>query len=235
MDRGFIEALRDNFQPTIKEINGLEYSNKAFEPIFQPTADTLIVHSLTAIIDYCKREFLPDKMYIVHVLSPSFVNVYSRLETDYRQRECFLRARLAGGIFDFDKYHPVENFVISLQSMFVQTDVTKKILSVVGNMTSESKLETHDDGVTQDISVRKGIQKEGWETIENPVSLAPYRTFAEVAQPESNFVLRIKPEGHMCALFEADGGAWKNEAIQNIATYLYEDLEEQAGQITILA
>jgi len=40
----------------------------------------------------------------------------------------------------------------------------------------------------------------------NTVTLKPFRTFAEVSQPESEFVLRLK-EGNRVGLFEADGGA----------------------------
>lgn len=237
MDGSFVKEMNKSLQPVFKELEGLTYSNKEFEPILPPAPSRLVVHSLTAIVDYCNHELKEGKNYIVHVESPYRVNVYSRLSEDGRERENYLQAQLAGEIFNFDAYHDVENFVISLQSMFVQTDVTAKILSVVGNMTSETKLQTHDDGVTQDVTVKKGIQKEGWETIENPVNLAPYRTFTEVKQPSSNFVLRIKPDSHRCALFEADGGAWKNEAIQNIAGLLSDELKAQleAKQITILA
>ncbi|NQK92942.1 hypothetical protein HO498_01330 [Streptococcus suis] len=67
----------------------------------------------------------------------------------------------------------------------------------------------------------------------NPVTLRPYRTFAEVEQPASQFIYRIDKAGYM-ALFEADGGKWKLDAINNIATYLKSKLGEQAN-ITILA
>lgn len=51
-------------------------------------------------------------------------------------------------------------------------------------------------------------------------------TFAEVAQPESEFVLRLK-EGNRVGLFEADGGAWELNAMANIANYLEHELEEE--------
>lgn len=63
----------------------------------------------------------------------------------------------------------------------------------------------------------------------------PFRTFIEIEQPESEFLLRAKKgyEGIEFALFEADGGAWKKEAIDNIAAYLKENLKE-IEHITIL-
>lgn len=68
--------------------------------------------------------------------------------------------------------------------------------------------------------------------VPSPVRLKPYRTFTEVDQPESNFVFRMKEdkyEGVQCALFEADGGAWKLHAMESIQEYLEEQLEGVEG------
>lgn len=46
----------------------------------------------------------------------------------------------------------------------------------------------------------------------------PFRTFLEVEQPESEFLLRVDAEKGI-GLFEADGGIWKLEAKRNIAEY----------------
>ena len=44
-------------------------------------------------------------------------------------------------------------------------------------------------------------------------------------------------DGPRGAIFEADGGAWRNQAIVNIREYLYEQLEEEikSKRVTILA
>ena len=67
----------------------------------------------------------------------------------------------------------------------------------------------------------------------NPVTLRPYRTFNEVAQPASQFVFRINKSANL-ALFEADGGKWKLEAVERIANYLKNELASNK-KITILA
>lgn len=43
--------------------------------------------------------------------------------------------------------------------------------------------------------------------------------------------------GPVGAIFEADGGAWRNTAIANIYAYLLEELgtEIEAGRITLIA
>ena len=67
----------------------------------------------------------------------------------------------------------------------------------------------------------------------NPVTLRPYRTFNEVEQPASQFVFRINKLANL-ALFEADGGKWKLEAVESIANYLKNELASNK-KITILA
>lgn len=58
------------------------------------------------------------------------------------------------------------------------------------------------------------------------VKLKPYRTFFEVEQPESEFLLRIG-DGGQVGLFEADGGMWKMTARYTIKSYLQEALKEE--------
>lgn len=87
--------------------------------------------------------------------------------------------------------------------------------------------------INQTTTVKSGVASLAKATAPNPVTLRPYRTFTEVAQPSSQFVLRINKEAEL-ALFEADGGKWKLEAIKNIADYLKAGLEDQ-DNITILA
>ena len=56
-------------------------------------------------------------------------------------------------------------------------------------------------------------------------TLAPFRTFSEIEQPESSFVLRVNDRGRV-GLFEADGGAWRNTAMLRIKEYLDNHLNE---------
>jgi hypothetical protein len=103
-----------------------------------------------------------------------------------------------------------------------------KVLSIVGNIKEESVKNTGDDGVTQTVTARAGIARVENVEVPNPVMLYPYRTFREVAQPGSLFVLRLRTGqvAPTCALFEADGGRWRLEAIDRIAAYLREKLPE---------
>ena len=60
------------------------------------------------------------------------------------------------------------------------------------------------------------------------VNMQPFRTFREVEQPESVFLLRLDGNGNV-GLFEADGGVWKLEATRNISAYFEQKLADLIG------
>lgn len=110
------------------------------------------------------------------------------------------------------------------------------LLKVVGNVKEENVRETGDNGIAQAVTIKTGVASAADVLVPNPVSLAPYRTFLEVEQPASSFIFRMK-DGPSGAIFEADGGAWRNQAIANVREYLATELESEIekGRITIIA
>jgi hypothetical protein len=114
-----------------------------------------------------------------------------------------------------------------MQSCFVQNEDTAKILKVVGNIKEETVRNIGDDGISQQVTAKAGIATVENVIVPNPVILAPYRSFIEVDQPESKFVFRMRSTGSepQCALFEADGGAWKLDAMYLIKGFLTKHLE----------
>lgn len=77
------------------------------------------------------------------------------------------------------------------------------------------------------------------EIFADPVKLRPYRTFAEIEQPESSYVFHIKDgdRGPAFKLVEADGGLWKNAVMKKIKEYLEFELSEELEKhkITVIA
>ena len=57
------------------------------------------------------------------------------------------------------------------------------------------------------------------------VQLQPYRTFLEIDQPVSEFLLRVGKEGSI-SLREADGGVWRLEAKRSIAAWLTDKMQD---------
>ena len=111
-----------------------------------------------------------------------------------------------------------------LQSAFVDDEDKAKLLKYTALITDDTVKNFGDDGISQKVTVKTGVASVSDAVVPNPVTLAPFRTFPEVIQPESKFIFRMK-EGPSAALFEADGGAWRNKAILNIKAYLEKELE----------
>ena len=206
-------------------VGDLEYSTKNLHLVKPPTPVGLGVSTLQAIADYIEYADINGNLKkadtIIHVSGYDSVNVLSRLDQKFKHRETHLQARCAAEPFEFGREHGVERFIVSLQAQFAQDETTAAILNIVCNLTSENTLKIEDNGITQSASVKTGIVDEGMENIPNPVVLQPFRTFPEVDQPKSKFIFRMDGKRNVtCTLHEADGGAWKLEAIANISKWI---------------
>lgn len=234
----------------LDDVNGIdrtfiinaEGSGREITPAVHHRAkDRLEVHTLNGLCEYIEsqreRENVP---LFIQVEDEQTVRVLGVLDEE-GQREELAVAKAIVPHFNYDQFMDTERLIISLQSKFVKTQDSKIILQVVGNVREENVRSTGDDGISQVVKVKQGITSVGDVKVPNPVSLAPYRTFLEVEQPESKFIFRMK-EGPTGAIFEADGGFWRNDAIRNIANYLTERLidktdvvGEEPYNITIIA
>ena len=210
---------------------GDEYwSRSPYLPPAEPTANSIKISTLTGLCDYIKND-LDGEVADAHiqVVSPTTVQLCNALVGRHRQRETFVVADckdFIGKGFNFGQWMDTERFIIDLQAQFEPTDNRGLILSVVGSMTDEEIRETDDDGVSQQVTTRAGIRRKEQTTVPNPVALKPYRTFVEVDQPGSPFVLRLRRDrGVEVALFEAGGGKWKSDAVLAIADYLREAVD----------
>lgn len=218
------------------------YSDKLLHRLQKhiPMVDKAIeMCTLTSLVDYIKGNIdsMSDKM-IIQVVDPETVVLFSQLnEERYREKMVVVKARIPD--FRFDTYMDQENFCINLQSKFIDDPDTDRalILKFAGTMEAGTIAEYGDDGVTQKATVKTGIASKGEAIVPNPVKLRPYRTFLEVEQPASEFIFRVKQnkyDGISCAIFEADGGAWKIAATSSIKDYLQFELSG-LDQFTVIS
>lgn len=214
--------------PVITEIDGNTYSDKPLNRIsYVPYAKTIGMKTLTSLVEYIKANIdsMSERM-IVHVISPTEVHLYSSLDAD-RKREYLVEVNAELPDFRFGSFIDHENFVIALQSKFVPNEDRDLVLKFAGTVEDGTVAEYGDDGVTQKATIKTGVASKADAVVPNPVNLIPYRTFLEVQQPASDFIFRMKSScGVQCAIFEADGGAWKNEAMSRIKNYLALELSE---------
>lgn len=205
---------------------GRDYTDKGLSPVKPPMQNDLVISTLTAVEDYFRDN--PDSIdltkAVVHIKGATKVEIVSAVQGEWIQRHDYLTAAATPKEFNYGRYLPIEDFMIAVQTYFVQDEVTAKLLQVVGNITDSAVVKLMDDGITQTAEAKSGIARISNVELPNPVNLAPYRTFMEIAQPSSSFVFRMKKssgsgEGPTAALFEADGGNWQLEAIKRIRDY----------------
>lgn len=224
-------------EPSIHEINGETYSDKQLHRIkHNPKADPIRMNTLSSLIEYLTSgiDVLPERLFI-HVQSPTKVSVFSSLDFD-RDRECLVEVNAQVPAFHFDNFIDHETFCINLQSKFLDNQDRALLLKFAGTIEAGSLAEYGDDGISQKATVKTGIASKGEALVPSPVSLVPFRTFVEVPQPMSSFVFRMKQDkysGINCALFEADGGAWKLDAMTNIKEYLQLALSNHPNFVVI--
>lgn len=235
LNRDAMEYLSEQAQPEILEVNGQQYSTRKLHNVLEPTPAPLVVRNLSGLVDYLKSEFDGQAPLLVHVVSPTQVSVISSYNNDYSRKE-IIKAEALLPEFRYGTFYDAEDFVIKLQSVFVEGAQRSTLLKVVGNIKEEAVRQVGDDGISQSVVSKTGVATVEEVKVPNPVQLAPYRTFVEVEQPISAFVFRMK-NGPVAGLFEADGGAWRNTAIANVASYLVEELSEliEAGRIVVIA
>lgn len=208
-------------------INGENYTDRPVNRVDRELrAEPVKMSTLTSLTDYLKAgiDDMAEKM-LVQVVSPVSVRVISVLDMD-RKRECLVEVSASIPDFEYGRYMDQESFIIALQAKFLPGDDRDLLLKFAGTVKDESITEYGDDGVTQKAKIKTGISTVGDAIVPNPVKLTPFRTFTEVEQPESAFVFRMRQgRGVECAIFEADGGAWKNAAMGHIKEYLETELK----------
>jgi hypothetical protein len=194
----------------------------------QRTFDPIEVKSLDGLIAYVNDLSDSDEAEVAAIVvrTHAFVEVVGHADPVTGNRQVFIQAKAEVPEFSFGTYIERERFQIAIASKFFQTENRDKLIQVLGQVAEDSVKQTDDDGISQTVTVKTGITLKGEVVVPSMITLAPYRTFVEIDQPESEFLIRMRSGGSLeCSLFEADGGAWKLEARNSIKQYLAEALE----------
>jgi hypothetical protein len=226
MIKSALEFLMNAGRPEVVEIDGHNYTTQKVSLVVEPSPAKITTSTLTGLVDYVKVNVdkIPDmeQDMLIHVVSENCVRLMSCLKSD-AERDCYLECNAKTPRLSLDTYLEPEKFNVMMQSCFLDDGDRSKILGVVSNIKEENVRNTSDDGISQTVVAKVGVASSGYVPVPNPVTLVPFRTFIEVEQPESKFVLRIK-DGPQIALFEADGGEWRLAAMLRIKKYLQEAL-----------
>lgn len=208
------------------EINGQTYSDAELFRV-KPVIDRpscIEVSGLDGICKLIRTELskIGTKV-LIHVVSYNKVEVMTTYLDDYSRNTMY---RAAADVPGFrDGWREKDNALIQLRSLFIPNEGTSYLLDLLSRMSDESTIKSSDNGVTQEVEARQGISLNTLVPVKPRVSLRPFRTFLEVPQPESEFLLRVDKEKGI-GFFEADGGVWKLEAKQNISDYFCNELSD---------
>lgn len=220
-------------KPQVLEICGKTYANKNLTRYDKkPKASHITARTLSSMVDYmehCNGEF-PGKM-IIQIQDEETVLLMSELNEE-REREILFVSRAETSEFRFDQWYDQERFMIELQANFQESEDREILLKMAGNVERKNDMAFSDDGKTQVATMQVGVASKADVIVPNPVTLIPFRTFQEVAQPESKFVFRIgNNDTPAFKLIEAEGGIWKTKAVESIKEYFSEMLRDMPAEI----
>lgn len=239
MLKAMIEKIEKMAGPKVFDIGDEHFASANLVRI-DPKKDFPKSISLTGLDSVCKmvvneanEMFGPDQV-LIQVVDYRKVRVFTTLDGDMDR--CWLydceadTPRVKTGTF---MSH--EEAVIQLRSLYIPNADREYLLKLLSSVSKESKVSSNDNGVSQTVEARTGVALTTNVEVRPYVNLQPFRTFLEVQQPESMFLLRLDNDGKV-ALIEADGGVWKLEATRNIAAYFEDKLGDliSAGRVVVL-
>lgn len=240
-----VKAIQDSVATEVIAVDELNYLTRdVFLPPAEIKADCLRINTLAGIVDFLKNNIdsVPLAELAIHIVDHEDVRVVSKLTGRDKSRDLYVHAQRESvlGNFRFGTFYDPESFNIALQTVFKAEENRAKVLQLVGTLKDEKVTTAEDDGVTQVVTARAGVARVAEVQVPNPVTLYPFRTFREVDQPGSPFILRMQrasKEGELpkSALFEADGGLWKLDAIANIKRWLELELTLAEVSVAIIA
>lgn len=200
--------------------------------------ECMYVNTLNAFINYILSGInngeIKDKLYI-NVLSPTKVVAETPVNEYGKRKKIVSAERYNLRSFIFGQYNSFEEFVVSLQSHFIASDERGQLLASLKSMTQSNEVHTEDNGVSQTVVAKSGAALGSVQV--SPIwDLRPYRTFTEITQPNSLFLLRLRQQGDGAAfaLYETDGGAWAITAMELIKEYLRQAFADNYDKISVL-
>ncbi len=240
MLKDFIAHIQNTTQPLLRAIGDHTFvitadgKSEELRPIIDHP-DTLPLHSLDALVKLVRSE-------AVHAEKPLYITVPDHLtvrcfgqpmakERFYRQTYYEAGATDVPG-WEAKTQMGFEEAQIALRTRFQETDDTLYAMKLLSDISCGAKVVYNDNGIATTVTTQKGVALQTNEQIRPLIKLRPYRTFQEVEQPESIFLIRLNDRG--ISFTEADGGMWKLKARETIKAFLEEKLAKEAEESSVI-
>jgi len=214
-----------------------EYNKIVRMPVLEPIS----CNTLTGIVDFINMNNANAQTYkilmtpiCIHIISHARVELIGDFTDDWTKKTVYVEAK--SEVFDIKIVtKSLLEFSPWVQTFFVQDNEASYILDNLSKITAFNGLVVTDKGVSLEVETKKNIHFKENDKIRSQVTLRPFRTFPEIEQPESVFVLRIHEgvDGIMIALHQAVDPTWKIRAIYSIRKFFEKNISDSA--ITILA
>ena len=223
LNEGAIKRIEELAHPTVRDADGTAYwrsNHQLVRPaIDHPTA--LEVSTLAALRDIVLNEHKTQTDLVLHVVDSDHVRLMSTCGELF-ERHVYANAHYTQDCFSFGVWHPLDVFLIRLATQFEDTPDRAAITKLLSHVSDKEEVQFTDDGLAQTVSVTKGVSLKERDKLPVYPALIPMRTFPEIEQISSRFLLRYdrKNESPVVSLHEADGGAWRLDAIRRIADHM---------------
>lgn len=237
MLKEFVDRLVALAAPTIHEVEGSVWSNQELVHVMdkKPMPRCIELTGLDSVCKMVRNEVDHiDLQIFIQVKDHRNVSVFTTLDAD-EDRLYLYKCAADTPTVTIDRYMGYENAVVELRSLYIPNEDTEYLLKLLSSISDESRVTSTDNGVTQQVEAKSGIALNSMVTIKPRVTLQPFRTFVEVSQPASDFLLRISQRGEI-GMFQADGGVWKLEATRNVAGFFEKELKDliDEGRVVII-
>lgn len=229
INKDFIEKIEELSEPKLVEVDGEKFCKHRLTHIQvdkHPDPAIIYLSSLQSLLEYIEGKNDDAEKYLIIANTPTNVSLYGEYLSDFGRRNNFVVCIHDELELPISSWTPQTEFIIKLNTLFSETPDLERLIHVVSNIADVAQNKFDDDGISQEVTMRAGIERLSKETVKNPFMLKPYRTFYEIDQIESPFILRIDKgeSGIEFNLFDSDGGIWQSKIISSIKEYLKTEL-----------
>lgn len=238
MLKEFIKHIQETTQPTIYTLDpdldsGSTFvvTNNGEATELRPTIDhpdTLRLASLDALVKLVQTETSASAESPLYITVPDHMTVLCFGQPDAKARyfrQIYYEAQATDVPGWSEKVSlGFEEAQIALRTRFQETADTLYTMKLLSDICCGAKIVYNDNGIATTVTTQKGIALQGSDQIRPIVKLKPYRTFQEVEQPESIFLIRVNER--TISFTEADGGMWKLRARETVRAFLEEKLAD---------
>lgn len=228
-----IEKIVSLANPIVTEVGGVSYiiDKEGGYSEIRPDLDmveTIRLSSLDAMVKFVIREAVSLTDSILFLIVPDHLTVecFTSPDKEARNNRTYLYKATATDVPGWEANMKLgfEEAQIALRTRFQPTKDTEYAQKLLSDITTGCKVTYNDNGVATTVVTQQGVALQGKTAIRPILNLRPYRTFQEVEQPASDFLIRVSDR--YISFIEADGGMWKLSARETVKAYLEERLAD---------